>query len=93
VDVQLVNQTNTAVSYEVIGSTDQRMLNGRSTATLQGLAVPINITFVRPDGGFVQVTPRETAPGVLEVTLIEAADVDNGQGALNIQENGNVYLN
>lgn len=93
VSIELINNTNTNVTYEVLGATDQRSISGRSQVTLQGLQVPVNMTFVRPDGGFVTVTPRQIAPGVLQVTLIEAANVDAGQGALNIQQDGNVYLN
>lgn len=92
VSIELINNTNTNVTYEVLGVTDQRSLVGGSQVTLQGLQVPVNMTFVRPDGGFVTVTPRQIAPGVLEVTLVEAVDVDAGQGALNIQRDGGVFL-
>lgn len=92
-NIELVNNTNTEVTYEVLGQTDQRSLSGRSQVSLQGLRTPINMTFVRPDGGFVTVTPRAVSPGVLEVTLVEAPDVDAGQGAMNVQGNGNFYLN
>jgi hypothetical protein len=93
VSIQLVNATNTDVTYQVIGDTNSRSLSGNSQITLQGLNVPINMTFVRPDSGFVSVTPREISPGVLQVTLTEAQTVDQGQGALSIEQNGNVYLN
>lgn len=93
VNIELINNTNTDVTYEVIGATDQRSISGRSQVTLQGLPVPVNMTFVRPDGGFVTVTPRQLAPGVLQVTLVEAPNVDVGQGALNIQRDGGVFLN
>jgi hypothetical protein len=93
VSIELINNTNTDVTYEVIGATDQRSLAGRSQVTLQELQVPINMTFVRPDGGFVTVTPREASPGVLQVILVEAVDVDAGQGALNVQQDGSVFLN
>lgn len=93
ISVQLVNATNTSVTYQVIGDTNSRMLMGNSEITLQDLQIPTNLTFVRPDGGFVQVIPREVSPGVLQVTLNETANVDNSQGALSIEQDGNVYLN
>ncbi|MBF2075051.1 MAG: hypothetical protein IGS50_15010 [Synechococcales cyanobacterium C42_A2020_086] len=93
VTVRLVNATNTVVMYQVLGETQQRMLEASSEATLQRLPLPVNMTFVRPDGGFVTVTPQAGAAGTLDVTLNEAANFDVSRSALNIQNDGSVILN
>lgn len=93
VTVRLVNGTNTVVMYQVLGETQQRMLEASSETTLQRLPLPVNMTFVRPDGGFVTVTPQAGAAGTLDVTLNEAANFDVSRSALNIQNDGSVILN
>jgi hypothetical protein len=93
VNLNLVNQTGTTVVFEVIGRVDERQLAGRTNVTLQDLKLPINLTLVRPDGGFLVVEPSATAPGTLEVRLREAESVDRSSITLSIQEDGNVFLN
>jgi hypothetical protein len=93
VSVKLVNETNTQVDYQVIGDTNQRSLGAGSQVTLQNLKVPVNVTFVRPDGGFVLLNPQSTSSGELDVRLRAASNADTGRGVLNIQEDGSVLLN
>ena len=93
VNVKLVNQTYTNISYQVIGDTKPRTLSGRSDVTLQSLKTPVNITFQRPDRGLLRVSPQSSEAGMLEVTLTETTDLGTDKKAMTIQRNGNVILN
>jgi hypothetical protein len=93
VNVKLVNQTYTNITYQVIGDTKPRTLSGRSDITLENLRAPITITFYRPDRGFLQVNPQTSEAGMLEVTLSEATNLGVGKTVMTIQKNGNVFLN
>jgi hypothetical protein len=92
VSLQLVNDTGTIVTYQAIGFTEQRVLQGGESVTLRDLQTPVTITMVRNDGGFVQVMPM-TAPetGMLSVSLNRAADLGANQRTLNIQADGQVF--
>lgn len=94
-DVSVSNNTNALVSYEVIGHTQRRYLQGGESVQLQGLPAPATITFVRQDNGFVEVVPVSTAQsGLLTISLIEDVNPsDSTAGALRIQNDGQVYLN
>ena len=92
VNVRLRNTMNTQVTYQVIGQTEQRTLAAGQEANLQNLPAPVTVTFVRPDGGFVRVTPTAGAEqGVLAVALNEAIDLNTSQTTLRIQDNGGVF--
>lgn len=94
VSVKLVNQTGDPITYQVIGDTTQRQLQGRSDATLEGLKTPVNITFQRPNGALLSVVPQASSePGVLEVNLQETTDLSIDKNAMTIQESGSVFLN
>ncbi|MFN6566730.1 hypothetical protein [Dendronalium sp. ChiSLP03b] len=94
VNIRLVNNTAANVTYQVIGDTAPRSLQGKSNVTLQGLSAPVTVTFQREDGGLLLVTPQPTSePGILEVTFKEATDVSRDRGALRIDPNGSVFLN
>lgn len=93
VNVKLVNQASTTVTYQVIGDTKPRTLSGRSDVTLEGLQTPVTITFDRPDRGLLLVVPQASDQGMLEVTLIETNNLGNDTTAMTIQKNGNVFLN
>lgn len=93
VEVRLQNNTNTSIVYEAVGHTDQRSLAGKQEVVLQ-LPIPVTIRMVREDGGFLEVTPIQTAEaGVLSISLSESATFGDNQGALRIQEDGQVFLN
>ncbi|MBD2453701.1 hypothetical protein H6G80_06380 [Nostoc sp. FACHB-87] len=95
VDVRLINDTGAKVTYQVIGDTEARSLEGKSNVMLQGISAPVTVTFQREDGGLLLVTPQAstTQPGMLEVTLNEATDLSQDTKAMRIQQNGSVFLN
>jgi hypothetical protein len=94
VNVRLVNDTAANVTYQVIGDTDQRSLEGKSDVVLQGLSAPVTVTFQRQDGGLLSVTPQTSSEtGTLEVRFKETTDVAQDKKAMRIQSNGSVYLN
>lgn len=94
VDVRLENNTNAKISYQAIGYTEPRILLGREAIVLRNLPTPVTVTVVRQDGGLLRVVPLSTSKqGVLEVSLDEAKSLGNNQGALRIQQDGQVFLN
>lgn len=93
-NIKLINNTGANVTYQVIGDTAPRKLQGKSDVTLRGLSTPITVTFQREDGGFLMVTPKPTEErGTLEVTLQETTDMKQDKRAMSIQANGSVFLN
>jgi hypothetical protein len=91
----LVNDTAANVTFQVIGDTGPRSLQGKSDVTLQGLRAPVTVTFEREDGGQLIVTPQTASsePGSLEVRFKEATDAAQGRSAMRIERNGSVFLN
>ncbi|MBD2516339.1 hypothetical protein H6G93_15225 [Nostoc sp. FACHB-973] len=94
VNIRLVNDTAANITYQVIGDTAPRSLQGKSDVTLQGLSAPVTVTFEREDGGQLTVTPQPSSePGSLEVTFNEATDAAQGRSAMRIEPSGSVFLN
>jgi len=94
VNIRLVNDTAANVTFQVIGDTAPRSLQGKSDVILQGLSAPVTVTFEREDGGQLIVTPQASSePGSLEVTFNEATNAVQGRSAMRIEANGSVYLN
>lgn len=93
INIKLTNATNAAVTYQVVGDTDQRTLGGDSDVTLQNIQTPVTITFVREDKGLLKVTPQAASEGLLEVTVDETTNLDEDKGTIRVQENGQVFLN
>ncbi|MHC5598740.1 MAG: hypothetical protein ACYTXC_22840 [Nostoc sp.] len=94
VNVTLVNDTAANVTFQVIGDTAPRSLQGKSYVTLQGLRAPVTVTFEREDGGQLIVTPQASSDaGSLEVTFKEATNASQGRSAMRIERNGSVFLN
>ncbi|MEH2236971.1 hypothetical protein [Nostoc sp.] len=94
VNIKLVNDTAANVTFQVIGDTAPRSLQGKSDVTLQGLKVPVTVTFEREDHGQLIVTPQPSSePGSLEVTFKEATNAAQGRSAMRIERNGSVFLN
>ncbi|OWY67920.1 hypothetical protein B7486_29180 [cyanobacterium TDX16] len=95
VEVRVKNNTNAIVTYEAVGHTQRRVLQGGEQTVLRNLPVPVTVTFVRQDDGFVQVMPMSASKdGMLEVALDEDANPrDRNQGVLRIQKDGQVFLN
>ncbi|MEH2443565.1 hypothetical protein [Nostoc sp.] len=94
VNIKLVNDTAANVTFQVIGDTAPRSLEGKSNVTLPGLKVPVTVTFEREDRGQLLVTPQASSePGSLEVTFKEATNAAQGRSAMRIERNGSVFLN
>jgi hypothetical protein len=94
VSVKLKNNTNAPISYEAVGHTQRRFLAGGEEIVLQGLPTPVTVTMVRQDEGLLDVVPLSTSDaGMLEVSLDEAMNLDDNQGVLRIQSDGQVFLN
>ncbi|MBN3893918.1 MAG: hypothetical protein HWQ41_01005 [Nostoc sp. NOS(2021)] len=94
VDIRLVNDTAANITFQVIGDTAPRSLQGKSDVILQSLNAPVTVTFQRDDGGQLLVTPQASSdPGKLEVRFNEATDAAQGRSAMRIEKNGSVFLN
>ncbi|WP_414518167.1 hypothetical protein [Nostoc sp. PCC 9305] len=94
VNIRLVNDTAAKITFQVIGDTAPRSLEGKSNVTLQALKAPVTVTFERQDGGQLIVTPQGSSePGSLEVTFKEATNAAQGRSAMRIERNGSVFLN
>ncbi|MEH1912353.1 hypothetical protein [Nostoc sp.] len=94
VNVRFVNDTAANITYQVIGDTAPRSLQGKSDVILQALNAPVTVTFQRDDGGQLLVTPQTSSePGSLEVKFNEATDAAQGRSAMRIEKNGSVFLN
>ena len=94
VNVRLINDTAANVTYQVIGDTAPRSLQGKSYVTLQRLQAPVTVTFEREDGGQLIVTPQPSSEsGSLEVRFKEATNAAQGRSTMRIERNGSVFLN
>ncbi|MGB3203387.1 MAG: hypothetical protein WBB28_00180, partial [Crinalium sp.] len=94
VKVNIVNTTNAAIAYQVVGDTNDRILPGRGNVTLANLRTPVNILFERQDGGLILVSPQANSePGILTVTLKETSNLDLDRKAMTINPTGGVFLN
>ena len=94
VNIKLVNNTAANITFQVIGDTAPRSLQGKSDVTLQRLKAPVTVTFERQDGGQLIVTPQAASePGNLEVTFKEATNATQGRSTMRIERNGLVFLN
>ncbi|WP_052672493.1 hypothetical protein [Aliterella atlantica] len=90
----LTNPTNAAISFEVLGHTESRILPARSSLTLKNLPAPVGVTFRRQDSGLLNIQPQvNTAPGLLQITFNEATDLSQDRIALEVQPDGAVFLN
>lgn len=94
VDVRLKNNTNAIIAYEAIEHTQKRVLPAKGEIVLRGLPAPVTITLVRQDNGFIQVIPASSSSsGMLDLSLSEAPSLNEQQGTIRIQKNGNVFVN
>ncbi len=91
--IRLVNDTGTTVTYEVLGETTKRELMGGESAMLQGISLPATITTVRPDNGLIDVTADASEAGMLEISLMQEPTLDDTQGVIRIQSDGQVFVN
>ncbi|MBW4637219.1 MAG: hypothetical protein KME05_03100 [Gloeocapsa sp. UFS-A4-WI-NPMV-4B04] len=93
INIKLINTTNSVVSYQVIGDTNQRFLSGDSNVTLQNIQTPVTVTLSRQDNGLVKVSPQATLEGLLEVTLDKATSLNEDISTMIVQQDGRVLLN
>ncbi len=93
VSLRLINTTDAVVTYQVIEGTGERTLGGESQVELQGLPIPLNLTYRRQDGGLLLVIPRAVEPGVLEVRFEPTGSFFLDTRNLNITGTGSVFLN
>lgn len=98
VTVRLVNLTNAKLGFQVLGTTNDRLLTGildnpeGATTVLERLPVPVNLVFDRQDGGFVLARPIARPDGVLEIVFEAVTDFDLDSSYVNIDNTGAVYL-
>lgn len=92
VAVEIINGTNTWVTYQAIGETDERTLGGGDETMLMDLQIPLTVTFERSDGGLIQAEPEIIAPGEIRIYLNEAYNLDSDIGNMRIDTNGSMYL-
>ncbi|QOV24236.1 hypothetical protein [Anabaenopsis elenkinii] len=94
VEITLVNDTGANITYEVIGDTPPRSLEGKSDVTLEDLQAPVTVTFFREDGGLLEVTPQPSRKaGVMQLTFNETTDLGEDKNTVRIQDDGTVLLN
>ena len=93
VNIRLVNTTDAEINYQVIEGTGERTLGENSQVELQGLPVPLNLTYRRQDGGLLLVIPEAVEPGVLEVRFLPTGNFFLDTRTLNITGTGSVFLN
>lgn len=91
--VRLMNTTNVPLNFEVVGQTDQRILEPRSSTILRGLSAPLTLTAVRLDEGLLDIMVTETDSGTIEFTMDEDLGLDDTQGVIRIQQDGQVFVN
>ncbi|NER29283.1 MAG: hypothetical protein F6J89_17075 [Symploca sp. SIO1C4] len=93
VNITMINQTGTKVTYGVLGRDRQLSLEVDQSQVLNNLEAPIHISFYRPDRGPIKVITRATSVGELQVILQRGTDFNTDKSALSIQETGQVFLN
>ena len=96
--VAIVNNTGTAVIYEVIGddligNTKKRSLLLNESAVLRNVPLPITVTVAREDRELVDVTATSFEKGILEISLEPDPSPNNTQGTIRIQADGQVLAN
>lgn len=91
VNVLLKNATDTPITYQVLGNTDERTLAARAEIMLKDLPVPATLTFLRSDGGLVKAVPiANSEAGVLDLTLDESMGLSDSQTTVRVQSSGKV---
>ena len=92
--IEVVNDTNVDVVYQLVGDTSVRTLAANTSTTLRDLTKPTTLTFQRSDSGFVIAEiANKNESGPLRLVLDETADLGDSSIALNVDPSGNVFLN
>lgn len=92
VNITLNNTTNTTISYQVIGATDQRPLIDGEQTELLNLKLPATVTIVRKDEGLIDVKITSSEDGILEIMLDETPNLSGSELNIRVQENGQVLV-
>jgi len=92
-NISLMNNTGTVVTYEVVGDTTRRELMPDESAMLQEIPLPSTITLVRQDDGLLDVAAMDTEEGMLQLSLSAEGALDDTQGVVRIQSDGQVFVN
>lgn len=95
ININFVNETGSAIEFEVLGDTEYRSLSGRSQMSLQGLGLPATFTFRRVDNGFLLVALHPNSPqaGTLSMRVRETANFSEDRTTVFVDELGRIYLN
>jgi hypothetical protein len=95
VTIHFINETGSAIDYQVIDDTEYRSLPGRSQMSLDNLPTPTTFTFRRADNGFLQVTVHPDTPKAGSITLRvrETPDFATDRTTLYVDQRGKVFLN
>jgi hypothetical protein len=91
--IRLVNNTNLPINYQIVGYAAEKTLEKGATIEINKLTTPLNITYQRPDGGFLIAMPKATDPKILDVTFSLTNDLSADTKSMNIQADGLVFLN
>lgn len=92
VDITLLNDTNTEITYQVLGDTEPRSLPAGETVLLLELPTPLQMTFNRSDNGFLDASLASAGTGLLQVTLDEIADFASSEAGLIVEASGDVII-
>jgi hypothetical protein len=94
VNLRFINETGSAIEYQVIGDTEYRTLAGRSEMTLERLRLPTTFTFRRADNGFLRVTLNsDSSAGTLTLRVRETPNFAEDRTSVYVDQMGGVYLN
>ncbi|MBW4467404.1 MAG: hypothetical protein KME07_18415 [Pegethrix bostrychoides GSE-TBD4-15B] len=95
ITIHFINETGSAIDYQVIDDTEYRSLPGRSQMTLENLTTPTTFTFRRADNGFLQVTIQPDSPkaGTLTMRVRETPDFAADRTSVYVDQRGSVFLN
>lgn len=95
VTIHFINETGSAIDYQVIDDTEYRSLPGRSQTSLDNLPTPTTFTFRRADNGFLQVTVQPDSPqaGSLTMRVRETPNFAADRTTVYVDQHGSVYLN
>lgn len=94
VDIRFINETGSAIEYQVIGDTEYRSLSGRAEMTLENLRLPTTFTFRRADNGFLKVTLYpDSSTNTLTLRVRETPNFSEDRTSVYVDQSGGVYLN
>lgn len=94
VNLRFINETGSAIDYQVIGDTEYRSLSGRSEMTLARLRLPTTFTFRRADNGFLKVTLYpDSSTGTLTLRVRETPNFAEDRTSVYVDQSGGIYLN